>query len=95
MIALLAATLRVSVILLLALGLVWLLRKRTASLRHAVLVIALLCAAVVPLLGAVVPQWAARAIVIPQLLPPLTWKPSQTDCSLIVVVWLPEWNAAR
>lgn len=71
MIALLAATLRVSVILLLALGLVWLLRKRTASLRHAVLVIALLCAAVVPLLGAVVPQWAARAIVIPQLLPPL------------------------
>ncbi len=63
---LIAAT-QVSVILLVALGLAWLLRKRTASLRHAVLMIALACAAIVPVLGEFMPPWASRAIVMPSV----------------------------
>jgi len=46
-----------SVILLLALGLMPILRGRSAALRHGVLTAALVCAAAAPLLGRVVPSW--------------------------------------
>jgi len=64
-IALLNATLRVSAILFAALVLVWLLHRRSASLRHAVLLIALACAAMAPALGALLPARVARVFVIP------------------------------
>lgn len=60
MIGLLSATTRASAILLVALGLVWLLRTRAASLRHAVLAIAMACAAMAPALGAFLPSWTPR-----------------------------------
>lgn len=65
MIALLIAAIQVSAMLLVALGLVWLLRKRTAALRHLVLAIAMGCSAFVPIVGALLPAPASRAIVLP------------------------------
>lgn len=50
-------TLKVTVILLLALALMRLLRSRAAALRHWVLAAALVCAAAVPLVRFVVPAW--------------------------------------
>ena len=49
--------LKPSVVLLLALAVMPLLRNRSAALRHAILAAALLCAAVVPFVGTVVPAW--------------------------------------
>src|SRR5262245_12531308 len=46
-----------SIVLLLALAAMPLLRYRSAALRHAVLVVALLCAAAVPFAGPLAPAW--------------------------------------
>ena len=54
---LLESTIKVSLILLLALALMPLLRRRSAALRHWVLSASLLCAAVSPLAQLVVPSW--------------------------------------
>jgi TonB family protein len=54
---LLDALVKPSVVLLLALAVMPVLRHRSAALRHVVLAAALLCAAVVPFAGAVVPAW--------------------------------------
>lgn len=62
------AAMEVSAILIAALGLAWVLRRRAASLRHGVYLIALACAAVVPLLDAVLPSWAHRQMVFPAML---------------------------
>lgn len=65
MIGLLVAAAQVSVILLVAFGLLWLLRKRTAGLRHAVILIAMACAAAVPVFSLYVPSWPVVSVVIP------------------------------
>src|SRR5687768_9094335 len=65
MTVLLPATLQASAILVVVLGALQLLRKRTAALRHAVIAMALGCAAIVPLLGVIVPPWIAPAIALP------------------------------
>lgn len=65
------AAVEVSAILIAALGLAWLLRRRAASLRHALLLIALACAAVVPLLDAALPSWAHGQIAVPMLAEPI------------------------
>lgn len=57
MIALLDATVKVSIIMLLALAAVWFTNRRSAALRHWILTAATACAAVAPLLGLVVPSW--------------------------------------
>jgi TonB family protein len=54
---LLESTIKVSLILLVALGLMPLLRHRSAALRHWVLSASLFCAAMAPLAQLVVPQW--------------------------------------
>jgi TonB family protein len=54
---LLEAVVKSSLILLLALAAMPLLRSRSAALRHAVLSAALMCAAIVPLVGRLVPAW--------------------------------------
>jgi TonB family protein len=54
---LLDVILKPSMVLLLALVAMPLLRGRSAALRHAILAAALLCAAIVPLVGAVAPEW--------------------------------------
>ena len=51
------ATVKVSLVLLLALAVVWGLRRRSAAARHWVLSVAVACALVVPVLSAVVPTW--------------------------------------
>ena len=56
---LVAATIKISVIVACALAAVALLRKRSAALRHGVLAAALVCAAVIPILQVVVPAWGA------------------------------------
>jgi TonB family protein len=58
---LLESAIESSVILLLALGLMPIFRGRSAALRHGVLTAALVCAAVAPLLGRVVPSWQLPA----------------------------------
>lgn len=62
------AALEVSAILIAALGLAWVLRRRAASLRHALFLIALVCAAMVPLLDAALPAWAHRQVEVPVML---------------------------
>jgi TonB family protein len=54
---LLEAVVKSSLILLLALAAMPLLRSRSAALRHTVLSAALMCAAIVPLVGRLVPAW--------------------------------------
>jgi TonB family protein len=54
---LLDSTIRISLILLLALGVTSLLRRHSAALRHWMLATALLCAAVMPVLTLVAPSW--------------------------------------
>ena len=51
------ATVKVSLVLLLALAVVWGLRRRSAAARHWVLSVAVACALVVPVLSAVAPTW--------------------------------------
>ena len=53
------ATAKVSVVLLLALAVIWCLRHRSAAARHWVLSVAVACALVVPVLSAVAPTWYA------------------------------------
>jgi TonB family protein len=62
---LLDSTLKVSVIVLVALGALVLLRRRSAALRHWVLAVAIACAAAAPLLGLVVPSWPWRLGALP------------------------------
>jgi TonB family protein len=57
---LLTSTIKISFILLCALGATALLRKRSAAIRHLVLSAAVVCAAAVPALGLVVPSWHLR-----------------------------------
>jgi len=71
MTTLLDATVRVSAILLVALVLAWLLRRRSADLRHAVLLVGLVCAALVPVFGAMLPSRVPGVFVIPAALPVL------------------------
>jgi beta-lactamase regulating signal transducer with metallopeptidase domain len=59
---LLMATMQVSAIILVAMGMVWLLRRRSASLRHAVIVIAMACASIAPALGYVMPSWPSSLV---------------------------------
>jgi hypothetical protein len=59
---LLEAAIESSLILLVAFAALALLRGRPAALRHAVLAIALGCAAVAPALGRAVPSWQLPAI---------------------------------
>src|SRR5260370_35316106 len=54
---LLDSTLKVSLIVLVALGARVLLRRRSAAARHWVLAVAIACAAASPLLGLIVPSW--------------------------------------
>ena len=51
------ATVRVSLVLVIALAVVWCLRRRSAAARHWVLSVAIVCALVVPLLSALAPTW--------------------------------------
>ncbi len=51
------ATVKVSLVLLIALAVVWCLRRRSAAARHWVLSVAIACALVVPLLSALAPTW--------------------------------------
>jgi TonB family protein len=60
---LLEATIQSSLILLVGFGVTALLRRRPAALRHAVLALAIGCAAVAPLLGRAVPSWQLPATV--------------------------------
>lgn len=55
---LISATLKVSLLLLVALTATAVLRRRSAALRHWVLTIAILCSISVPLLGVLLPAWA-------------------------------------
>jgi len=50
-------TLKVSLVVLLALAVVWCLRRRSAAARHWVLSVAVGCAFAVPVLSALVPTW--------------------------------------
>ena len=61
-------TVKVSLILLLALAVLPLLRRRSAALRHWVLSASLLCAAVTPLAQLAVPSWHVPVPVVPALL---------------------------
>jgi TonB family protein len=54
---LLESTVKSSIVLAAALAAAWLWRRRSASLRHWILASAVACAAVIPLLGPVVPPW--------------------------------------
>jgi TonB family protein len=54
---LLDSTLKVSLIVLVALGATILLRRRSAAVRHWVLAVAIACAAATPLLGLIMPSW--------------------------------------
>jgi TonB family protein len=54
---LLDSTLKVSLIVLVALGATALLRRRSAAVRHWVLAVAIACAAANPLLGLIMPSW--------------------------------------
>ncbi|HUG73165.1 MAG TPA: M56 family metallopeptidase [Steroidobacteraceae bacterium] len=65
MTTLLVATLQVSTVLLVTLGVAWLLRGRAASLKHAVIATGMACAAVVPLMSAALPAWMPRWSVLP------------------------------
>ena len=51
------ATIRVSLVLVIALAVVWCLRRRSAAARHWVLSVAIACALAVPLLSALAPPW--------------------------------------
>jgi len=50
-------TVRITVIMLIGLGARFVLRRRSAAVRHWVLAVSILCAASAPMLGAVVPVW--------------------------------------
>ena len=58
----LGATIKISIVSGIALGAVSLLRGRSAAVRHWVLAIAVVCAAVMPLLQFVVPSWQLRTV---------------------------------
>ena len=62
MTALVDATLKVSLITLVALAAVWLVRHRSAAMRHWILAAAIACAAISPLLGPVVPSWRVELV---------------------------------
>jgi beta-lactamase regulating signal transducer with metallopeptidase domain len=66
---LLNSTIKMSVVLLIALGVTALLRRRSAALRHWVLATAIACAAVMPLLEMMVPSWSV-SVSAPQSLQP-------------------------
>jgi TonB family protein len=72
-----------SVILLLALGLMPVLRSRSAALRHGVLTAALVCAAVAPVLGRVVPSWQLPAALtsLSRGTPPVVAAPAPSSTS--------------
>ena len=55
--SLLDSTLKVSLIILLALGATLLLRRRSAAVRHWVLAVAIGCAVATPLLALIMPAW--------------------------------------
>ena len=57
MIEMVVATIKVSVIVLVALAATRLMRRRSAALRHWILAAAIACAVAAPLLGPVVPSW--------------------------------------
>ena len=54
---LLDSTLKVSVIVLMALGAKLLLRRQSAAVRHWVLAVAIACAVVTPVVGVMAPSW--------------------------------------
>jgi TonB family protein len=62
---LLDSTLKVSLIVLVALGATVLLRRRSAAVRHWVLAVAIACAVATPLLGLIMPAWHVRLGVFP------------------------------
>jgi TonB family protein len=62
---LLDSTLKVSLIVLVALGVTILLRRGSAAVRHWVLAVAIACAAAAPLLGLIVPAWHVRLDAFP------------------------------
>lgn len=65
MIILLSGAIRASVILAVALGFARLLRRRTASVRHAVLSIAMGYVAIAPALGLLLPSWTSTLVTLP------------------------------
>lgn len=86
---LLSSTIKVSVIVLVALIAVAALRKRSASVRHWLLAAAIVCAAAAPLLEAVVPAWDLRRahtsggeIALGETLYQGSYSPRRTDCAL-------------
>jgi beta-lactamase regulating signal transducer with metallopeptidase domain len=64
-IILLSCAIRAAVILAVALGLARLLSRQTASLRHAVLSIAMGCVAIAPALGVLLPSWTPTLVTLP------------------------------
>lgn len=82
---LLIAAGQVTAILAVAFFLLWLLRSRAAGLRHGVLMIAMGCAAILPLLDAIAPPWPIDPIPVPVIFatpfaaaPPRAAAPVQT-----------------
>ncbi|HVT46850.1 MAG TPA: hypothetical protein VHD57_03605 [Vicinamibacterales bacterium] len=65
MILLLSSAIRASIILIVALGLVRLLRRQAASLRHAVLSIAMGCVAIAPAFGVLLPSSTSTLVTLP------------------------------
>jgi beta-lactamase regulating signal transducer with metallopeptidase domain len=88
---LLIATMQTSAILLVAFVLLRLFRKRTAGLRHAVILIAMACASVVPALGFYLPSWPSTTLVLPTLAGEPSAMPVSPDASSrLLVTPLPE-----
>ena len=57
---LLDLTLKVSLVVSLAIGATWLMRRQSAAVRHVILAAAIACGAASPLLGLVVPSWSVE-----------------------------------
>ena len=77
---LLDTTIKVSIIVVLALAATVMLRKQSAALRHWVLAAAIVCAAATPLFTVVVPAWDFRRVEPPT--GGLTWRPIRRQPSM-------------
>ncbi len=77
---LLESTIKTSLVVLIALAASVLLRRQSAALRHSMLAAAIICAAVAPALGLVVPSWHLPPGAVssrPAVAPPITAAPQQ------------------
>jgi TonB family protein len=66
---LLDLTLKVSLVVSLAIGATWLMRRQSAAVRHLILAAAIACGAASPLLGLVVPSWSVALAGLTNQLP--------------------------